>query len=214
MPSGHKKAVVKQLRSRYGTKWGIKIIPVGVELFRVVSPEITQHVFFNFVRDDMLGLRIQPALGVTFLGVNVARDAISPRHEHTVDGVTGFVFLNDVIDPAARQNGGWLFEANKPLQPALDNFLTFVDETIQSVGFFESLSSIDDYITAVETDRWRFITGMQPYLYALIAKGKIAKAKGLASETRTRMIKSAIDQGLIQRESDTQPYDEILRMPD
>jgi len=213
MSSGHKKAAIKALRSRYGVDRDVKIIPVGVELCRVVSPELVHHVYFNFVRDDMLGLRVQPGLGVTFPAVNAARDTISPRHQHTVDVVTGFVFLNNLVEPAVRQNGGWLFEAVNPLQPAFDNFLAFVDETIQSVGFFESLTTIDDYIEAVESNRRTFLGVMPTYLYALIAKGEVAKAKKLAAEHREMSIQIGIERGFVQRVSNTQPYDEILAMP-
>lgn len=213
MPSGHRKSAIKVLRSRYSHDWEVRIIPVGVEILKVVSPELTQHVFFNFVRDDMLGLRIQPGLAVTFPRVNATRDAITPRHESTIDSVTGFVFLNDMLAPDLRQYGAWLFEAGKPLQPAFDTLLDLVDNTIQASGFYESLSSIDDYIAAVETDRWRFITGMLPYLYALIAQGQTAKAKQRASDTCAQMIRSAKERGWILRDSDTQPYTEIVAMP-
>jgi hypothetical protein len=214
MPSGHKKAAIKELRSRYGADWDVKIIPVGVELVRAVSPELVRHVFFNFVRDDLLGLRVQPGLGVTFPAVNAARDSISPRHQHTVDGVTGFIFLNNVIVPSIRQNGGWLFESEAPLQPAFDNFLALVDGTIQSAGFFESLDTIEDYIAAVDTKRWAFFGVMPTYLYALIAKGEVGKAKKLAAEHRAVSIQIGRERGFVQRESDTQPYDEIMQMPD
>lgn len=212
MPSGHKKEATKTLRRRYGEAWRVRIIPVGVELQRELSDELTQHVFFNFVRDDMLGLRIQPALGVKFAAVNVARDAISPRHQYTVDPVTGFVFLNSLIEAAHRQNTGWLFEADKPLQPAFDRFLDFFDKTVNGAGFFESLQTLDDYISAVEAGRWPFITVIPLYLYALIAVGQVSKAKKLAAEHRAMSIQIGIDRGFIQRASDTQPYDEILAM--
>lgn len=214
MPSGHKKGVVNGIRSRYSADWTVKIIPVGVELLQAVSPELTRHVHFTFVRDDALGLRIQPGLAVMFPAVNAARDLISPRHQHTIDGFTGFIFLNNVIDPALRQNGGWFFDAKVSLQPALDNFLTFVDENIRQSGFFESLTSIDDYIAAMESHRWNFFTGVLPYLYALIAKGQIVKAKKIAAEHRARSIQIGIERGLVQRESDLLPYDEILSMPE
>jgi hypothetical protein len=214
MPSGHKKGAIKQIRSRYGAGWKVKTISDGVALLHVVSPDLARHVHFTFVRDDALGLRIQPGLAVTFPAVNAARDLISPRNQHTIDGFTGFVFLNNVIDPTLRQHGGWLFETNVPLQPALDNFLTFVDESIRRSGFFESLTSIDDYIAARETNRWAFITGVLPYLYALIAKGQIAKAKKIAAEHRAKSIQIGIERGFVQRESDLLPYDEILKMPE
>ena len=165
------------------------------------------------MRDDSLGLRVQPGLGVTFPIVNMARDAISPRHSHTSDVITGFVFLNNLINTASRQNGGWLFETGLPLQPAFDNFLAFVDKTIHIAGFFESLSTIDDYITAVETHRWVFLGVMPTYLYALIAKGEVSKAKKLAAEHRIMLIQIGIDRGFFQRPSDAQPYDEILALP-
>lgn len=214
MSSGHKKEAIKALRHRYDETWSVKIVPVGVELQRDVSAELTQHIFFNFVRDDMLGLRVQPALGVTFSAVNAARDAISPRHRYTIDPVTGFVFLNNLIEMTQRQNGGWLFDAAQPLQPAFDNFLRFVDETENGVGFFSSLVVLDDYIAAVETRRWPFISVMPSYLYALIAVGQMAKAKKMASEHRAISIQMSVDRGFVQRASDVQPYDEILAAPD
>lgn len=212
MPSSNKKEANKALRRRYGESWSVKIIPVGVELQREFSAGLTRHVFFNFVRDDMLGLRVQPALGVKFAVVNAARDKISPRHEHTVDPVTGFVFLNNLIEVPHRQNGGWLFEADIPLQPAFDRFLDFVDETMNDVEFFESLQTLNDYIAAVEAERWPFTAVMPLYLYALIAAGQVNKAKKLAAEHRAISIQAGIDRGLVQRASDTQPYDEILAM--
>jgi hypothetical protein len=213
MPSRHKKEATRILRRRYGEAWSVKIIPVGVELQRELLPDLAQHVFFNFVRDDMLGLRVQPALGVKFAAVNAARDAISPRHQYTVDPVTGFVFLNDLIEIERRQSGGWLFEADKPIQPAFDHFLDFVDETICRVGFFESLQTVEDYIAAVEAGRWAFITVAPLYLYALIAVGKINKAKELAAHHRAQQVKAANERGLVLREADMQPYDEILKIP-
>jgi hypothetical protein len=214
MPSDHKKEVIKALRSRYGKAWAVKIIPVGIELQRDVSSELTQHVFFNFVRDDTLGLRIQPGAAVRFAAVNAARDAILPHHQHAVDSMTGFVFLNNLIDTAHRQNGGWLFEVNKSLQPDLDIFLSFVDAALKESAFFESLQTLNDYIAAVEGRRWAFITGALPYLYALIAVGQVAKAKALAAEHRAHVVQIAIEKGFVQKESDTRPYDEILQMPE
>jgi hypothetical protein len=214
MPSGHKKEAIKEIRNRYGIDWSVEIISDGVKLCQDIAPVLERYIHFTFVRDDVLGLRIQPGLGITYPAVNVARDAISPRHQYTVDSMTGFIFLNNMIDPALRQNGGWLFESGAPLQPGLDSFLALVDETIQRSGFFESLLTIDDYVTAIETNRWKFITGVLPYLYALIAQGEIVKAKKIAGEYRDQIIKSAVERGLIQRASDTYPYEEILAIPD
>lgn len=212
MPSGHRNAAIKHLRSRYGAAWDVNVTPVGIELKRVVAPELTQHVFFNFVRDDLLGLRIQPALGVTFPKVNAIRDSISPPHQFTIDGVTALLFLNDVLDPSTRKNGGWLFEAGASLQPAFGEFLEMCDETTKRVGFFESLWTVDSYIRAIESGRWQFVTVMPAYLYALVATGDVKKAKTLAGEQRARLVKAAADKGYVRRDSDTQPYDEILRM--
>lgn len=212
MPSDHKKQAIKTLRHRYGEAWGVKNIPVGIELQREVSLDLTQHVFFNFVRDDALGLRVQPALGVKFAVVNAARDAISPRHEYTADPVTGLVFLNSLIEAGRRQNGGWLFESNKPLQPAFDHFLDFVDDTVSQTGFFESLQTINDYITAVESGPWEFVTVAPIYLYALIAVGRITEAKKLAARHRAQEFEAAAEHGRVPHESNIQPYDEILEI--
>ena len=214
MPSGHRKEAIKTLRLHYGKEWSVKIIPVGIELQRDSSSELTQHVFFNFVRDDMLGLRVQPGVAVRFAAVNAARDAISPRHQHTVDSMTGFVFLNNLIDTAHRQNGGWLFETNRSLQPDFDQFLDFVDETVKNTRFFESLLTVNDYIAAIEAKRWAFITSDLQYLYALIAAGQITKAKGLAAEYREQSIQIGREKGFVQHESNIRPYDEILQMPE
>lgn len=212
MPSGHKKAAIKELRARYGATWNVKIIPGGVKLIHEVSSALIQHVFFTFVRDDLLGLRVQPGLGVTFPEVNAMRDSITPRHEHTVDVVTGFVFLNNLLDPDSRQNGGWFFESGAAIQPAFDNFLAFVDATIQRAGFFESLNTLEDYIAAVESQRWAFQGVMPTYLYALIAKGEVNKAKQLAAEHRAMSIQIGLERGFVQRASDTKPYDEIMQL--
>lgn len=214
MPSGHKKEAIKEIRNRYGIDWSVEVISDGVKLCQHISPALERYIHFTFVRDDMLGLRIQPGFGITYPAVNAARDAISPRHQYTVDSMTAFIFLNNVIDPALRQNGGWLFESGVPLQPGLNSFLTLVDETIQRSGFFESLLTIDNYITAIESNRWKFITGVLPYLYALIAQGNTVKAKNIAREYRDQIIQSAVERGLIQRASDTHPYEEILAIPD
>lgn len=214
MVSAHKKLAIKEIRSHYGSSWDVKIIPVGVELRCIVTPELVRHVFFNFVRDDFLGLRVQPGLGVTLSAVNTTRDRISSRHEYTVDAIAGFVFLNNLLDPANRKNGGWLFKTAESLQPAFGDFLELVDKTIFSIGFFESLNTIDDYIVAVESQRWAFFGVMPTYLYALIAKGEIGKAKKLAAEHRALAIQIGIERGFVQRESDAQPYNEILAIPD
>ncbi len=202
-----------RLRRHYGEAWSVRIVPLGIELQWELSSEPVRHVFFNFVRDDMLGLRVQPALGVTFASVNAARDAISPRHPYTVDPVTGFVFLNDLMETGRRQNSGWLFEASMPLQPAFDRFLNFVDETVDATGFFESLQTLDDYIAAIESGRWPFFSVMPSFLYALVAVGQTSKAKKLAAEHRALTVQTAVDRGLVQHASDTQPYDEIQAMP-
>jgi hypothetical protein len=213
MPSANKKDATTTLRRWYRNDWNVKISPVGIELTRDVSSQLTQYIFFNFVRDDLLGLRVQPALGVKFAAVNTARDAISPRHMHTVDAVTGFVFLNDIIEAEHRKNGGWLFEADKPLHPEFDRFLEFLDEAVLRSGFFDSLLTLDDYIAAVENRRWIFTAVMPLYLYALIAVGDVGKAKRLAEEHRAAAIQIGIDRGFVHRVSDTEPYDEILQMP-
>ena len=214
MPSGHKKDAIKNLRRRYSDAWSVKIIPVGIELQREISVDLTQHIFFNFVRDDMLGLRVQPGLAVRFPAVNMARDAISPRHQYTVDSMTGFVFLNDLIEPAHRQYGGWFFAADGLLQPDFEHFLDFVDETVKGCGFFEALQTLEDYISVREARRWAFYTGDLPYLYALIAVGQTSKAKKLATAHRAMSIQIGHERGFVQRESNTQPYDEILRIAD
>jgi hypothetical protein len=212
MPSGHRKDAIKILRLRYGKEWNVKIIPVGIELQRDASPELTQHIFFNFVRDDALGLRIQPGVAVRFAAVIRARDAISPRHQHTVDSMTGFAFLNNLLEVERRQYGGWLFESGHPLQSDFTHFLEFVDEAVKNAAFFESLPTLDDYIAAVEAKRWAFISSDLQYLYALIAAGQITKAKSLAVEYREQSIQIGKERGFVQRESDNQPYDEILQM--
>ena len=127
--------------------------------------------------------------------------------------MTGFVFLNNLVETTHRQNGGWLFEADRSLQPDFGQFLDFVDETIEKTAFFGSLQTLEDYIAAVEAKRWVFFTGALPYLYALIAVGQVAKAKDLAAEHRAHAVQVASEKGFVHKESDTRPYDEILQMP-
>jgi hypothetical protein len=181
-----------------------------VELWRAISPDVLHHLFFTFVRDDTLGLRVQPAVGVTFPDVNKVRSALALVHEGNEAPVTGYVFLNDLLDRAARRNGGWFFDSGSDLTPHLDKLLTLVDQTVVATGFFETLRTLRDYVAAVDQARWKFFTVMPTFLYALIAVGETSRALEMAAHHREEVVKAAKEKGYVLRQSDTLPYEQVV----
>lgn len=209
MPSGHKSKASRLIRDHYARGWEFRLIATGVEVYRVTSRQVVDHLFFNYVRDDLLGLRVQPALGVTFAEINAVRRALGPVHPENESSVTGYVFLNDLLREADRQYGGWLLTGAN-LSPAMGALLQLVDDTEAAVGFFDSLRTVNDYVAAVDHERWKFVAVMPTFLYALIAVGDTKRALNLAIQHRARVVSAARDRGLVLRESDTRPYDQVV----
>lgn len=212
MPSGHRSKASLLIRKHYENEkgWEFRFIATGVELRRVASQHVTDHLFFNYVRDDLQGLRVQPALGVTFSEVNAVRRALGPVHPDNEVPVTGYVFLNDLVPGADRQCGGWLFGTGADLSSAMSALLQLVDDTEAAVGFFDSLRTVNDYIAAVDHGRWKFVAVMPSFLYALIAVGDTKRALDLAMQYRATVVAAARDKNLVLRESDTRPYDQVV----
>lgn len=208
----HRKSAVKLIKTRYSKEWTFLISPIGVELRQEVSEGLIRHLHFNFVRDDEEGLRVQPALALTFSEVNKIRDRLVPRHEHTIDANTACVFINDLVSQDQRKNGGWLFRSGSPLTPDFDNFLNFVDRSIQDSGFFDSIESIENYVSAVRSGKWSFLSIYPAYLYALIYLGDVEGAKNLAKERRGEILRISSERGFVVRAEDTLAYDSIISM--
>lgn len=205
-------AAVKLLRSHYVTKgWAVRLSSTAAEFYRETSPNVVNHIFFTFVREDDLGLRIQPALGVTFGHVNDIRSELLQLHPDNASPVTGYVFVNDMLDPGQRRRGGWLYESSPVLSAELLALCQTVDRVIEQTRFFELLSSVQQYVSAVDEARWKFFTIMPTYLYGLLALGKNKKAAELATSLRSEIIKDCQERGLVLRSSDTAPYDAVIR---
>jgi len=199
------------MKNRFGDLWDFSLSPVGVEFRRPAYEDAIQHLFFNLVRDDEEGLRIQPAVGVTLPSLNSARDRITPRHAFTVDYVTAFVLLNDLLPRPSRQLGGWLFLRGCPLNPSLDELLDLVETTVSSSDFFPSLKNVSEYIQAVETARWPLVATMPTYLYALLETGQMQRVERLALKQIDQMKTVAEQRGLVLHESEMQEYKDIVR---
>lgn len=158
----------------------------------------------------MLGLRIQPALGVTLSAVNQTRDRISPRHDHTVDVVTAYVLVNGLLEENFKMRGGWLLDANDSLEVEALALIELVRDASARSGFFQAFHDEAAYVREVESQRWPLVAVMPAYLYALIACGELAKAKTLAAKERESIVASAKERGLVLHQAELQQYDDVL----
>lgn len=172
---------------------------------------VTWHTFFNFVHEDESGLRVQPSVGVTLAAVLAARDAVSPRHQYTVDALTAYVLVNSLLDDADRRLGGWLFAATGSLESEIREFIDLVQSASANTKFFESFSSVKQYIREVEMHRWKLVSVMPTYLYALMADGDLSRAKELAARERKSIVETSKQRGLVLHEIELQQYDDIMR---
>jgi hypothetical protein len=210
MARGQKNEAFQRIRQHYESDWSFRLTATGVELWREVSLDALHHLFFTCVRDDSLGLRLQPAVGVTFAQVNKIRSALTEVHEGNAAPVTGYVFLNDLLSRTERHNAGWFFSSGSDLSGRLDELLILVDKTVAATSFLETLLTLQDYVVAVDQARWRFFTVMPTFLYALVAVGDTSRALALAAHHRDEVVKAAKEKGYVLRESDTHPYEQVI----
>lgn len=205
-----KKLATQSIKLRYKNDWKFKEDVSGIQLTRDVNSSVRHHIFYSYIKNDSLGLRVQVAVGGTLSEVNAARDLVVPRHAYTIDGVTAFFFLNSLLQDEEAKRDGWVFKEGENFQGEFNSFVNFVDRKIQESNFFQSLQSLDDYIACVKSGRWKFITIFPTFLYALLAKGEKEEARRLATVHRAEVVKSIAERGFTPSKEDTLPYDQII----
>jgi hypothetical protein len=209
--STQKKIVIESVRSYYGSTWQFHLDSVGVELKRQQNENVTNQIFFNIVRNDVLGVRIQPAVGVTFEKLNQFERQLNGDLPTALNRVSAFVTVNDLLPASKRQNGGWLIKAKVDAEREIQRLIQIVDGAIGDSQFFQNLTSIRDYIAAVDQKRWAFVAVMPMFLYALIVAGETDRALTLAETAKQQSIRIAAERGYVVREGDTFQYDRVIR---